>query len=535
MGKTSSGTEFCFDRAAADKAEQFFERYLIHVKGEWGGQPFVPEKWQREFIRRLFGWKRRSDGLRRYRVAYLEIPRKNGKSFLCAGIALYLTYVDGEPGAEVYSAAADRDQAHVVFDVARQMVIRNPDLSSRSEIFKKHIAVTATASRYQSVSSDADTKLGANPHGVVFDEFAVQPDRKLYDAFRTGMGARRQPLMVMLTTAGISDRTSIGWEMADYARKVRDGIIQDDEFYPLIYSADPDDDWTDERVWKKVNPNWGISVKPEFIRSECETAKASPAAQNSFRRFYLDQWVEQEERFIDMAVWDACSEEFGPIEPEELEHYECYAGLDLGSVSDLSALVLAFPPVDEDDLWEVLPYFWMPEENVRKRVEKDRVPYDQWVREGLIQTTPGNVTDQEFIRVAIGDLAGEYEIRQLGVDPWNAQQLLVQLAEDGHNVVQYRQGMVSMNAPTKELLALLMGKRIRVGENPVLRWMASNLTVKMDEAGNLKPDKNKSTEKIDGMVALIMGIGLAIADPDAGPNVYEQRAEAGEEELVTWL
>ena len=523
-------SKYWFDRKAAAQAELFFETFLVHTKGEWANKRFVLEQWQRKFIRNLFGWKRRSDGTRRYRTTYLEIPRKNGKSHLCSGIALYMLFADGEQGAEVYSAAADRHQAHIVFDVAKEMVLRNAELHERANCYRTSISVPATASKYESLSSDAFTKLGLNPHAVIFDEIAIQPNDELYNALRSGQGARRQPLLVMLTTAGVADRESIGWRLGDYARKVRDGIIADETFYPVIYETRKEADWKDPKVWERANPNYGVSVKPEFLAEECETAKASPAAQNVFRRFYLDQWVEQTDRYIDMSVWDQCIE-LG--EPEDLLHYPCFAALDLGSVSDLSSLILLFPPEDEEQLWEVLPFFWVPADNIRKRVEKDRVPYDDWVSDGLILTTPGEVTDQDFIRHHIGEVAGMYEIQKLGIDPWNAQQLAVQLESDGHTVEFFRQGFASMANPTKELLALLIEARIRVGSNPVLRWMASNMTVKMDPAGNVKPDKGAATEKIDGMVALIMALGLSLAE-EIETNVYEERAEAGEE-LLRWV
>jgi len=526
--RSSIDSKYTFDKDSADKGIEFFEEYLVHIKGEWAGQKLELWSWQDKFIRELFGWKR-EDGTRKYRQAYIEVPRKNGKSTLCAGIALYLLFADGEAGAEVYSAAADREQAHIVFDVARQMVLRNEYLSSKASCYQTSVSVASTASRYKSLSADADTKLGFNSHGVIFDEIAVQKHSKLYDALKTSTHASRQPLMIMITTAGIADKNSIGWEMADYARKVKDGVIKDESFLSVIYSADKEEDWTDEKVWKKVNPSYGICVKPEALKEECDRAKQSPAAQNSFRRFYLDQWVEQAERFIDMGVWDANAD---AVDPLELQHAPCFAGLDLSSTIDVSAFVLLFPPENEGELWEVLPYFWIPAENVQKRVERDRVPYDSWIRDGWIEATEGNVVDQSVIRRRIAEIADEFEIMEVPVDPWNSQQLQTQLMGDGFNVVPFRQGFYSMNAPTKELMALLMSGQIRVGENPVLRWMAANMAVAMDAAGNYKPAKDKATDRIDGIVALIMALGRAMQNEDEG-NVYEDRAEAGEE-LLTW-
>ena len=530
----SGSSEFWFDKKAASRAEEFFDTFLVHVKGEWAGQPLALEPWQREFVRNLFGWKRRdgsgkngtgADATRKYRQAYVEIPRKNGKSTLVAGIALYMLLADGEPGAEVYSAAADRGQAHIVFDMAKQMVLRNERLSAVLKTYRTSISHAASASRYESLSSDAFTKLGFNAHAVIFDEIAIQPNRDLYDALRTSMGARRQPLMVMLTTAGVANKESIGWELADYARKVRDGIYEDDAFLPVIYEAGKEADWTDPAVWEAANPNFGVSIKPEFIREECETAQASPAAQNAFRRFYLNQWVEMTDRFIDMAVYDRCME-LGEVDEDALVNAQAYVGVDISSTIDLSAALLVFPPVEDGEFWEVIGRCWIPGDNVKQRVDRDRVPYDDWITDGWITPTDGNVVDQQYIRRDLGELAGIYEFAQLGIDPWNAQQLQIELEGDGHNIVQYRQGFVSLNAPTKELLALLMSKQMLVGDNPVLRWNIANLVVKTDAAGNVKPDKGKATERIDMAVALIMGIGLAIADPMRGPSVYDE-GEAG--------
>lgn len=510
-----------FDDAAAARIVRFFETALVHVTGSMGGRPFEPRQWQKERILwPLFGWKR-PDGTRLYRQCYVEVPRGNGKSTTAAGIATYMTGFDSEHGAQVYSVANDREQAHYVFDPAKEMIRRNPTLENQFTVYRTSIAHLPSGSRYVSHSSDAGTILGANAHCVIFDEIAEQPNRDMYEALRTSMGKREQPLMLMLTTAGIANRESIGWELADYARKVRDGVIEDDTFLPVIYEAGEEADWTDPEVWKGCNPNYGVSVSPVFLEEECDRAKASPAAQNAFRRFYLNQWVEQTDRFIDMRVWDEC-EELGEVEEEALINEPCYVGVDISSTIDLSAAVLVFPPESEDQYWEVVGRCWIPGDNVRKRVDRDRVPYDDWIADEWIKPTPGNVIDQQFIRGELGKMAGKHEFRQVGIDPWNSQQLQVELDGDGHNVVQYRQGFVSLNAPTKELLALLMSKQLRVGTNPVLRWNISNLVVQMDAAGNVKPDKGKATERIDMAVALIMGIGLAIADPLRGPSVYDE-------------
>lgn len=498
-----SEPDLWFDEEEADRVCEFFERYVRHVKGEWAGQPFVLAEWQTEFVRDLFGWKR-GDGTRRYRRCYVEVPRKNGKSTLAAGIALYLLLADKEAGAEVYSAAADRDQARIVFDVASGMIEQEQSLEKRTKVYRTSITVPSTGSRYKVLSADAYTKHGLNAHGVIFDELHAQKNRDLWDVLITSTGARRQPMVFAITTAGVYDPESICWEIHDYALKVVEGIIDDDEFLPVIYAADRDEDWTDPEVWARANPGLGITVKREYLDREAKRAKEVPAAQNTFRRLHLNQWTEQETRWLDMDVWD---ENAGEVNEAELIGERCYAGLDLSTTTDLSALALVFP---RGETWDALMRFWVPAENVQKRSTRDRVPYDAWVRDGWVIPTPGNVVDYAFIRREINDLLERFHIEEIAFDPWNATQLVTELMEeDGIPMVKHRQGFASMAAPTKELEKLLLGRQLAHGNHPVLRWNASNVSVKMDASGNLKPDKSKSTERIDGIVALIMAVGRA--------------------------
>ena len=512
--------EFHFDEEAAERATSFFPRFLVHVKGEWAGQPFELDEWQREqIIRPLFGWKR-ADGTRRYRTVYIEVPRKNGKSLTGAGIALILLFADHEMGGEVYSAAADRDQAAIVFDLAKQMVLASPELSAISEIYRRSIVVPRTGSAYHVLSADANTKHGKNASGVLFDELHAQPNRELWDVLNTSTGARRQPVTVAITTAGY-DRTSICFEVHDYACKVRDGIIEDATFLPVIYGAKEDADWHDPKVWKQVNPGLGVSVKLDYIEQQAKKAIETPTYQNTFRRLHLNQWTQQNTRFIDLDVWNAGNR---PVDPAALEKHACFAGLDLSSTTDISAFVLLFPPAEDGGEYTVLPHFWVPEENIDKRSKKDRVPYDVWVRDGFIEATPGNVIDYDTIRRRINELNRRYHIYELALDRWNATQISTQLESDGFTVVPYGQGYRDMSAPTKNLEALLMAKRVRHGGNPVLRWMADNVSVKQDPAGNLKPDKAKSTGRIDGIVGLVMALGRANLNPDVrGAGGYGPR------------
>jgi phage terminase large subunit-like protein len=510
--------EFYFDADAADRAAGFFDGFLRHSKGEWAGRPFRLLQWQREkVIRPLFGWKR-ADGMRRYRRAYIEIPRKNGKSTLASGIALYLLFADGEPGAEVYSAAADRDQAAICFEQARAMVEASPALSSRANLYKRAIVVQATRSSYKVLSADAYTKHGLNASGIVFDELHAQPNRELFDVLVTSTGARRQPMMVMITTAGF-DRTSICWEQHEYARQVLADPTIDPSFFAFLAAADEADDWREPTTWAKANPSLGQTISLDYLAEECNRAIQSPAYQNTFRRLHLNQWTSQDERWLDMAAWDACA-----LPLPDLTGRVCYAGLDLASTTDIAALCLAFPPVEEDEPHWVLPLMFVPSDGLVGKGLRDRVPYDAWVRDGHLVATPGNVIDFGRIRATINELGKRYDIQEITFDRWGATQISQALQDDGFEMVEFGQGFASMSAPTRELMRLVLAGQIGHGGHPVLRWMADNLVVESDAAGNLKPNKRKSRQKIDGMVALIMALARAtVHGADSGRSVYDER------------
>lgn len=470
------------------------------------GQPFKLEPWQRDrIIRPLFGWKRQ-DGTRKYRTAYVEIPRKNGKSTLCAGIALYLLFCDREQGAEIYSVAGTRDQALMVFDPAVAMLRQIPWLVDECQIFKSQKRVVHQNSFYRAVAAEAGQIHGTNPHGIIFDELHVQPNRELWDTFQTGRGERRQPLTVAITTAGY-DRSSICWEVHEYARRVADpnDPLEDDTFLSVIYGAEPDEDWTDPEVWAKANPNLGVSVFPDFLAEECEKAKDSPAYENTFRRLYLNQWTEQAVRWMPMEHWDACEGEAG-----DLTGRPCYAGLDISSTRDLTSLVLVFP--DDEGGFDILPFFWAPKEADTKRDKQDRQSYMGWAKTH-IDLTPGNSIDQSAIREKLWECSEKYEIRSVGFDPWNMDECYQQLLREGwpeDNLVKYPQNYATYNEPMKKCLELVRERKLRHGGHPVLRWNASNVVAKEDHNGNIKPDKGQSGDKIDGFCALLMGLGLAL-------------------------
>ncbi|MDD2772996.1 MAG: terminase large subunit [Elusimicrobiales bacterium] len=506
--------KYHFDAKAAAKTERFFELYLTHIKGEWSGRPFVLEPWQKEIVHPLFGWKR-PDGTRRYRTCYIEIPRKNGKSSLCAGLALYLLMADREPSAEVYSAAADREQASIIFDIAKNMVALSPELSVRLKMFRKVIAYDKALSSYKTLSADAYTKHGLNAHGIIFDELHAQPNRELWDVLATSTGARTQPLTVAITTAGF-DRNSICWEMHEYARRIKEGVIEDDSFLPVIYAADEQDDWRSPAVWRKANPNLGVSISEDYLKRECDKAGNIPAYENTFRRLYLNQWTQQESRWIPMSAWELCG---GAVIADMLKGKPCYAGLDLSSTTDITALVLAFPI---DGAVKLLPFFWIPADNLHERSNHDHVPYELWVKQGLINATAGNVIDYGFIVAKITELRKQYVLKEIAFDRWGAAKIVQELEELGVTVVPFGQGFASMSGPSKELLRLVLAGKLHHGGNPVMRWMADNAVVKSDPSGNIKPDKSKSTNRIDGIVAAVMALDRAMRH-GAGLSVYENR------------
>lgn len=506
-----------FDEKAAGKAIRFFG-FLKHSKGEWAGQTISLEPWQQFILWVIFGWKR-ADGLRRFRTAYQEIARKNGKSTLASGIGLYLFDADGEPGAEVYTAATKRDQARITHSEATRMVKGSQLLRKRISIFKDNLNVEATASKFEPLGRDADSMDGLNIHGCIIDELHAHKTRDLWDVLETATGSRRQPLMYAITTAGFN-RQSICYEQHDYTRKILERVIDDDTFFGIIFSLDDGDDWEDERNWPKANPNLGVSVKLDDLRRKAEKARQMPAALNAFLRLHMNQWTQSETKWIDPDRWASCGE---AVDADGLRGRICYGGLDLSSTIDISALVLVFPPQAAGDRFQVMARFWVPEESVHERSRRDRVPYEAWLREGYIQATPGNVIDYDFIVAEVQDLAGRYDLREIAFDRWGATQLSHTLIDEGFTVVPFGQGFASMSSPMRELERLITGGELAHGNNPVLRWMADNLVARQDPAGNIKPDKERSIEKIDGMVALIMGLDRAIRNEGPENSVYEER------------
>ena len=511
-----------FDEDAAEHVLKFFT-ILKHSKGEWAGKPIVLEPWQQFMLWVLFGWKR-ADGTRRFRTAYVEVARKNGKSTMGAGIGLYLLAADGEPGAEIYSAATKRDQARITHLEAVRMVRASPMLKRRIRTFRDNLNIEGTASKFEPLGADADTTDGLNIHGAIVDEIHAHKNREMWDKIDTATGARRQPLMFGITTAGY-DRRSLCWTLNEYSKKILDRVIDDDTFFGLIYTLDDGtngtvrDDWQDEATWIKANPNLGVSKKIDDLQRKCARALEMPSAQNSFLRLELNIWTQSETKWMPIEHWKQCGL---PIDYSLLSGRKCYAGLDLSSTLDLTAFVLVFPPAAEEDVYLVQSRFWIPEENLQKRVHDDRVPYDVWLRGGFLNATPGNVIDYDFIFAQIELDAKAYKIEEVAFDRWGAARVVQVVQAKGLVCVEFGQGYASMSPPMKELERLVISHKIAHGNNPVMNWMADNVVASMDAAGNIKPDKEKSREKIDGIVALLMGLDRAMRHASQ-KSVYEGR------------
>lgn len=510
-----------YDKEYADFAVAFIES-LCHTKGTWAGKRFELMDWQEQIIRDLFGVLK-PNGYRQFNTAYIEIPKKNGKSELAAAVALLLTCGDGEQRAEVYGAAADRQQASIVFDVAADMVRMCPALNKRVKILasQKRLIYEPTNSFYQVLSAEAYSKHGFNVHGVVFDELHSQPNRKLYDVLTKGSGdARMQPLFFLITTAG-TDTHSICYEVHQKAQDIIDGRKIDPTFYPVIYGADDTEDWTSPKVWKKCNPSLGETIGIDKVKTACESAKQNPGEENSFRQLRLNQWVKQAVRWMPMDKWDMCA---FAVREDDLIGRVCYGGLDLSSTTDITAFVLVFPPLDENDKYIILPYFWIPEDTLDLRVKRDHVPYDVWERQGYLHTTEGNVVHYGYIEKFIEQLGKRFNIREIAFDRWGAVQMVQNLEGMGFTVVPFGQGFKDMSPPTKELMKLTLEQKIAHGGHPVLRWNMDNIFIRTDPAGNIKADKEKSTEKIDGAVATIMALDRAIrCGNDTSESVYDSR------------
>lgn len=509
---------FYFDETEADLAIQL-STIKCHSKGKWAGTPIELSDWQKFIKGSLFGWKRLSTGLRRFRMFYGEVSRKNGKSTMMADLGIDLAFLDGEGGAEVYTAATKRDQARIVFDAAREMVRASPDLKSAINIFNTNMHMTSTASKMEPLSADSRTLDGLNVHAGIIDEFHEHKTSGVLDILDTATGSRSQSLICVITTAGASTQSPC-FLQRKYCIDMLKGMFEDDSLFAYIATIDEGDDWKDEDVWIKANPNLGVSVNIEDLRRKCAKAKNMTSARRAFQRYHLNVWTEAQEAWLDLVAWDQSGSDF---DDELLQGRPCYVGVDLSTKIDLSAMAFVFPPTAEDSKWRVKVNLYMPENRVTNRDEGDRVPYDEWIEQGYITATPGDIIDFDYIQEDAEKCMKKYSVIDVGFDPYAATQFATNMVNAGFNMIEVRQGHLSLSEPTKELEAQVISRNFDHGNNPVLRWMASNVVVRLDQNNNYIPDKKKSSCRIDGIAAIVNGMARALSTDDNGPSVYEER------------
>lgn len=557
---TEEGGAYYFDADAADAGEAFFRARLTLTVAEWSGEPFVLDGLQQTVVRDVFGWKRSDDHTRRYRIVYIWVPRKWGKSEFAGGVLLLLLVGDDEQAAEVYCIATTEDQAQIIYQRCVSMVVNDqpgrkhddggPYLSDSLTPFKTHIWYHDTASKLAVLTGKPQGKHGLVTYGIGADEVHEWPDDELYTFVHQAEGNRRQPLDLFTSTAGKKQGT--GWERFKMCEAILEGSIIAPEIYVVIASADPakhkadPNYWQTEEAWAEANPNYPVTPKKSYLQAECNAAKGSPRLQNNFLRYHLNLWVEQDTRWLDLARWDACAHSDWRTMHERMRGRPCVAGVDLSAVSDLTCRALVFPPIPEDPwvdviagdgtlmkvkLWRVLPKFFIPRARMNDRVKLDKQPFDKWVRDGACEATPGDVIDQNALHLLIaGDpeadepILGDvdyFDLNAAMVDRWNATQFVLNLIDEGVQAEMFGQGFGSMSGPSKFLERLVLTGALDHGGHPVLRWCAENVSVKEDAAENLKPDKEASTDRIDGIVATIMGIGGCDAYLTAPPEEWE--------------
>ena len=511
--------KYYYDKEAADKAVRFIEKFLTHTKGELAGKPFILEKWQKkEIIQPTFGMKHTSTGLRRYRTAFIFLPRKNGKSTLAAAIILTLMFLDDEKGAEMYSAANDKEQAAIVFECAKGMVANSPELTQHLETFRNSLVYNAKGSFYKAISRESGTKHGFNVSAAIYDELHAMKSgdaESLYQVLETATGSRREPLMIAITTSGY-DTTSECYKMYSYAKRVEEGSVKDEAFLPVIYEADIEDDIQSPDTWAKCNPNYGVSLKEDYMQREALKAATLPSYENLFRRLHLNQWTGSDTRWISDELWTSCSTS---IDEQILEEYPCWGGLDLASVRDLTAFSLVW---QVDEMYVYKHWTFVPEEKVHQRTGgKDGVNYLEW--SDILEITAGNVTDYDYVQAKIMQLSEVYNIQSIAFDRYNSSQLVLNLTSEGFKMSPYGQGFKSMNPPTKALEAKILKEEVIHFGCPVLRWQIGNVQLATNAASDIKPVKDKAKDKIDTIVAMIMATGEMLFTEREKASVYNSQ------------
>lgn len=537
--------DYWYDSRTADSAVRFFATKLRLTEGEWAGRPFILEGWQEhDIVRPLFGWKR-ADGTRRYRRCFVWVARKNGKTELAAGVALLVLLGDGEMGGQVFSIAAEKDQASIVFNKATTMIGYSPELGELLDPLKSAIYCNRLNASFRPLSGKSKGKHGLNMSGLVGDEVHEWPNGDLYTFVHDSAGARRQPLEFMISTAGT--KGSHGEEVWDECQAILNGDVDDPETLVVCYAPHPDDDWTDKATWLKANPNFGKSVKEESFLADFRRAQQIPRLENDFKRYRLNLWADQATRWLPMDAvddegrrfgWDLCD---GPLawDADEFEarlrFKRCFGGLDLSSVNDLSALIWWFPVQEGLDVPVVLSRFWKPKAFLKEHGKRDKLNYERWAQTGALKVTEGNVVDYEAIRLQIYADAERFKVAYQGqakreahegglaIDRWNATETAVKLEQEGLPVVLFGQGFASLSAPSKELERLVLANGFHHGGHPILRQHAKVVAVETDAAGNIKPSKQHSTQRIDGMAGFVNALGIGAHDSAPKTSVYDER------------
>ena len=503
-----------FDRRAAIRAIGFIEK-LKHTKGKWAGQRFKLESWQQFILWNIFGWMK-ADGTRRFRYVYVEIARKNGKTALSAGIGLYMLFADGEARPEVYSAATVKDQARICFSDAVE-IVKKTDLKNYLSPYRNSIVYELKGGTMKPLSSDYGTHDGLNPSCGIIDEFHAHKDSGMFDVIKSAFGARRQPLMFIITTAGFN-KNGACYAYRSNVIKILQGINEDDSLFGIIYTLDSKEEWDNPKMWIKSNPNLGVSVFPEYLADQVNDAKNRPEAVRNVMTKNVNLWVDAEKTWILDDMWQKC---IGTTDIKSLRGCKCWGGLDLSNVSDITAFVLLF---HENEKFQLLPFFWIPEDKMLEKIRKENINYDKWSSLGFVKVTAGNVLDYDFVKADILQIAEIYDLQSTAYDRWNASQTIIDLQNEGMECSPFGQGYGSMGAPTKEFEKMVLTEKIEHFGNPVLRWMMASTVVKTDPAGNIKPDKEKSSQKIDGIVASIMALGeWMTAQAEEDNNPYNQR------------
>ena len=503
-----------FDRKAAIRAIGFIEK-LKHTKGKWAGQRFKLESWQQFILWNIFGWMK-ADGTRRFRYVYVEIARKNGKTALSAGIGLYMLFADGEARPEVYSAATVKDQARICFSDAVE-IVKKTDLKNYLSPYRNSIVYELKGGTMKPLSSDYGTHDGLNPSCGIIDEFRAHKDSGMFDVIKSAFGARRQPLMFIITTAGFN-KNGACYAYRSNVIKILQGINEDDSLFGIIYTLDSKEEWDNPKMWIKSNPNLGVSVFPEYLADQVNDAKNRPEAVRNVMIKNVNLWVDAEKTWILDDMWQKC---IGTTDIESLRGCQCWGGLDLSNVSDITAFVLLF---HENEKFQLLPFFWIPEDKMLEKIRKENINYDKWSSLGFVKVTAGNVLDYDFVKADILQIVEVYDLQSTAYDRWNASQTIIDLQNEGMECSPFGQGYGSMGAPTKEFEKMVLTEKIEHFGNPVLRWMMASTVVKTDPAGNIKPDKEKSSQKIDGIVASIMALGeWMTAQAEEDNNPYNQR------------